>query len=1292
MATGGHAPEIDVLANLQPVEEEEDDDPSADREKEGEEEEEDEEEEREEDSWEKVLSVERFGDIISNSGSSYGERMGRHYSERDFENHRHTFHHTHHPLSTHLPLPQRLRKRPHGGERRRKKRRRKKKTSMAPSEVTPTIHEVDEEEAELEGEEAESEADGRSLSEATPTHLPADQPQFSSGNQEQPGRLPPVSSFHVETETVAAASQGPMGPAGQKGRPAQGGRQAVGRTASGPLAMEEEEEEEEEEGDTSRSTLPSPDHVSLPTSRGWFRRRSPHRRPPGAQRSSYDLRERVYIGSLMPLEMAVYQQVPTDEAEAQMLASSDLDDMKSHRFEDNPGVRRHLVKKSSRCQLSRANSSGPLSSLKKKKRAADKKTHEVFVELNELIVEKDHEMRWKERARWIKFEEDVEEETERWGKPHVASLSFRSLLELRRTITHGAILLDLEQNTLPGIAHLVVETMVMSDQIRAEDRSGVLRALLLKHSHPSDMKHRFHRLQSTSSLQGSFNHQPNHLHPTPPPDTNLPPLAEDGEEHPDKGPVYDPKQEVFVSLFKSLHPLPPEGHPAAARSMKLLAKIPKDAEAVIVLCGCVEFLEQPAMAFVRLNEAVLLESVLEVPVPVRFLFVLLGPSQNNMDYHEIGRSFSTLMSDQNFHEVAYFADDRQDLLNGINEFLDCSIVLPPSDVAGKDLLKTVAGFQKEMMRKRKERVLKKQQSFCLGPEQVHKEATQEDQEEADQEVDPLKRSGVPFGGLIHDVRRRYPRYVSDLRDALDIQCVAAVIFIYFAALSPTITFGGLLGEKTEGMMGVSELIVSTATLGVVFSLLGGQPLLIIGFSGPLLVFEEAFYKFCQAHDFEYLTGRVWIGFWLVFIVLVMVAAEGSFLVRYISPFTQEIFAFLISLIFIYETFSKLIKVFQEHPLMETYPASHSHTGPWIGIKVGHPSEGHEDEAMVLNQPNTALLSLVLMMGTFFVAFFLRKFRNSRFLGGKARRIIGDFGIPISILLSVLLDYSISDTYTQKLNVPSGFSVTSPDKRGWFISPFGDKKPFPPWMMAASIVPALLVFILIFMETQITSLIVSKKERRLVKGSGFHLDLLLIVTLGAFCPLLGLPWLTAATVRSVTHVNALTVMSKATAPGAKPVIQEVKEQRVTGLVVAVLVGMSIVMTDVLRLIPLAVLFGIFLYMGVTSLTGIQLYERITLMVTPAKHHPDHLYVTKVKTWRMNMFTLIQLACIVSLWVVKSTEASLAFPFILIMTVPLRRLVLSRIFQERELQALDCDEDTPNFDEDGRDEYNEIHMLV
>ncbi|XP_037542773.1 anion exchange protein 3 [Nematolebias whitei] len=1254
MATGGHVPEIDALINLQQVKvEEEDEEASA----------EEQDEEKDDDNWEKALSVERFRDIICESGSTNGDRMGRHYTEKDFEYHRHTFHHTHHPLSTHLPVSQRLRKRVHSADRRRKKKRKKKKTSLPPSDVTPTIQEVDEEEA-------ESETERRGAA-ATPTALLLVQPQFSFGSQGDLKEPSPPASVCVENEEHPLALNASLTLIGEA---AHHQRVPGPGSGSGPCPVPVLGQKDEGEATINSSPSGSDPFISAPV-HSWFCRKPVHHRLPSAQRSNYDLRDRICIGSMTALETAVYQQVPTDEAEAQMLVSADLDDMKSHRFEDNPGVRRHLVKKSSRCQMSRGSiSSTPLSSLKKKKRAAEKKTHELFVELNELIVEKEQEMRWKERARWIKFEEDVEEETDRWGKPHVASLSFRSLLELRRTITHGAILLDLEQNSLPGIAHLVVETMIISDQIRAEDRPSVLRALLLKHSHPSDLKHRFHRHHSSGSLHGSFNH--NHVQ-----DTNVPLVMEENDEHHDgKGPVYDPKQDVFVSLFKSLHPLPPEHHPAAARSLKLLAKIPKDAEAVIVLVGCVEFLEQPAMAFVRLSEAVLLESVLEVPVPVRFIFVLLGPSQSNVDYHEIGRSFATLMSDKNFHEVAYFADDRQDLLNGINEFLDCSIVIPPSDVEGKDLLKTVADFQKQLLRKRKEREGKKYHPVS-AVEQDIKEVIPEEEEEGEQEVDPLQRSGVPFGGLIHDIRRRYPHYVSDLKDALDMQCIAAVIFIYFAALSPTITFGGLLGEKTEGLMGVTELIVSTATLGVIFSLFAGQPLLIIGFSGPLLVFEEAFYKFCQAYNFEYLTGRVWIGFWLVVIVLVIVASEGSFLVRYISPFTQEIFAFLISLIFIYETFSKLVKVFKEHPLLAVYPTDSSTANAFQDFDV-----------QVLNQPNTALLSLVLMMGTFLVAFFLRKFRNSRFLGGKARRIIGDFGIPISILVSVLLDYSITDTYTQKLNVPSGFSVTSPEKRSWLISPFGDKQPFPTWMMGASVVPALLVFILIFMETQITSLIVSKKERRLIKGSGFHLDLLLIVILGAVCPLFGLPWLTAATVRSVTHVNALTVMSKATAPGEKPMIQEVKEQRLTGLMVAVLVGLSIVMTDVLRLIPLAVLFGIFLYMGVTSLTGIQLYERITLMVTPAKHHPDHTYVTKVKTWRMNMFTIIQLACIVALWVVKSTVVSLAFPFVLIMTVPLRRLILSRVFEERELQALDCDEDSPNFDEDGRDEYNEIHMLV
>ncbi|KAM7105902.1 anion exchange protein 3 isoform 1-T1 [Molossus nigricans] len=1197
--------------------------------------------EEEDDDLGKTLAVSRFGDLISKPPAWDPEKPIRSYSERDFEFHRHTSHHTHHPLSVRLPSSHKLRRGLPASARQTRRKKKKEKTSAAPSEGTPPIQEeggagVEEEEEEEEEEEGESEAEP---GEPPPSGSPQ-KAKFSIGSDEDDS--PSLSGRVASTKALSSAD--------------------------------------------SRSDKNPQHSVSSPSPRTQASRVAGEKSRPWSPSASYDLRERLCPGSALGSLGGPEQQVPTDEAEAQMLGSADLDDMKSHRLEDNPGMRRHLVKKPSRTQGGRGSPGGlaPTLRRKKKKKQLDRRPHEVFVELNELMLDRSQEPHWRETARWIKFEEDVEEETERWGKPHVASLSFRSLLELRRTIAHGAALLDLEQTTLPGIAHLVVETMIMSDQIRPEDRACVLRTLLLKHSHPNDDKDSgfFPRNTSSSSVNSVMG---NH-HPTPShgPDGAVPTMADDLGEPAPLWP-HDPDAKE-----KPLHMSGGDTH--RGKSLKLLEKIPEDAEAMVVLVGCVPFLEQPAAAFVRLNEAVLLESVLEVPVPVRFLFVMLGPSHTSTDYHELGRSIATLMSDKLFHEAAYQADDRQDLLSAISEFLDGSIVIPPSEVEGRDLLRSVAAFQRELLRKRREREQTKAELTTRGGYVAPgKELSLElGCSEAAPEDDPLRRTGSVFGGLVRDVRRRYPHYPSDLRDALHSQCVAAVLFIYFAALSPAITFGGLLGEKTEGLMGVSELIVSTAVLGVLFSLLGAQPLLVVGFSGPLLVFEEAFFKFCQSQHLEYLTGRVWVGLWLVVFVLALVAAEGSFLVRYISPFTQEIFAFLISFIFIYETFYKLYKVFTEHPLLPFYPpegALEARLG--LNGSALPPTEGSPGPR---NQPNTALLSLILMLGTFFIAFFLRKFRNSRFLGGKARRIIGDFGIPISILVMVLVDYSITDTYTQKLTVPTGLSVTSPHKRTWFVPPLGSARPFPPWMMVAAAVPALLVLILIFMETQITALIVSQKARRLLKGSGFHLDLLLIGSLGGLCGLFGLPWLTAATVRSVTHVNALTVMRTGVAPGDKPQIQEVREQRVTGVLISSLVGLSIVMGAVLRQIPLAVLFGIFLYMGVTSLSGIQLSQRLLLIFMPAKHHPEQPYVTKVKTWRMHLFTCIQLGCIVLLWVVKSTAASLAFPFLLLLTVPLRRCLLPRLFQDRELQALDSEDAEPNFDEDGQDEYNELHMPV
>ncbi|XP_030264724.1 solute carrier family 4 member 1a (Diego blood group) isoform X1 [Sparus aurata] len=837
---------------------------------------------------------------------------------------------------------------------------------------------------------------------------------------------------------------------------------------------------------------------------------------------------------------------------------------------------------------------------------------QAYVELNELQGNS-----WQETSRWMGYEENLNTATGKWGPSHVSYLTFKSLLQLRKTMSTGAVIFDLNAGSLSAVAEKVVDELLNKNEIRASDRDGLLRALLMRRS------------QS-------------------------------------EGPVVTPSGDIEMQTF----------------SVSKKRDGSENMEASVVLSGVLDILEKPVVAFVRLSDSVVMESALESPIPVRFVYVLVGPRDSGMDYRESGRAMGALMADWVFCLEAFLAQTDKDLTNAISDFMDCSIVIPPTEIQDQGMLEPIIQFQRRMLR---ERVRPSDTRLAFGDRVKVYKAPEEPRE------DPLARTGYPFGGMVRDLKRRFRHYISDYTDALNPQVLAAVIFIYFAALSPAITFGGLLADKTEKMMGVSELMVSTCIQGVIFCLISAQPVLIIGFSGPLLVFEEAFYAFCKSQGIEYIVGRIWVGMWLVLIVIIIVAVEGSFLVRFISRFTQEIFSILISLIFIYETFSKLFKIFKTHPLILNYDhLNDSSENPFHPIIKEH-VEFHGDGNVTIHEleierpyPNTALLSMCLMFGCFFIAYFLRSFKTGHFLPGPIRRLIGDFGVPIAIFFMIAVDISIEDAYTQKLVVPKGVEVTNPAVRGWFINPMGEKKPFPIWMMGASCVPALLVFILIFLESQITTLIVSKPERKMMKGSGFHWDLLILVTMGGISSIFGVPWLSAATVRSVTHANALTVMSK----GPKPEIEKVLEQRISGFLVAIMVGVSIYMEPILKMIPMTALFGIFLYMGITSLSGIQMWDRMLLLITPKKYHPSDAYATRVSTLRMHLFTLIQLVCLAVLWMVKMSTFSLALPFVLILTIPLRMAMTGTLFTPLEMKCLDADDAKVTFEEEpGKDVYDE-----
>ncbi|XP_067304199.1 sodium bicarbonate cotransporter 3 isoform X7 [Pseudorasbora parva] len=922
--------------------------------------------------------------------------------------------------------------------------------------------------------------------------------------------------------------------------------------------------------------------------------------------------------------------------------------------------------------------------------------HDLFTELDELSFRDGNAYEWKETARWLKFEEDVEDGGERWSKPYVATLSLHSLFELRSCILNGTVMLDMRANTIEEIADMVLDNMVASEQLDESLREKVREAMMKRHHHQNEKKlsnriplvrsfadigkkHSDPHLLERNGLLASPQSAPGSLE-----NSKLSESRMNGAGGSRENSTVDFSKDSQTSFHCSCSSLG-RGSKRPTVDMNFMKKIPPGAEASNVLVGEVDFLERPIIAFIRLSPAVLLTGLTEVPVPTRFLFLLLGPFGKGGQYHEIGRSIATLMTDEIFHDVAYKAKDRNDLLSGIDEFLDQVTVLPPGEwdpTIRIEPPKSVPSQEKRKM-----------PSMPNGSAPLSEIINEEEHHTGPE----LQRTGRIFGGLVLDVRRKAPFYWSDVKDAFSLQCLASILFLYCACMSPVITFGGLLGEATKNNISAIESLFGASLTGVAFSLFSGQPLTILGSTGPVLVFEKILFTFCSDYGLSYLPLRTSIGLWTAFLCLVLVATDASSLVCYITRFTEEAFAALICIIFIYEALEKLFQLghlypFNMHDNLDNLTFYTCQCSPpsntteemvqawnqsgftpeiinWSELnvkdcKVLHgefvgPACGHNGPYI----PDVLFWSVILFFTTFFLSSFLKQFKTKRYFPTKVRSSISDFAVFLTILIMVLVDYLVGIP-SPKLHVPDTFEPTSKN-RGWLISPLGDN---PTWTLIAAAIPALLCTILIFMDQQITAVIINRKEHKLKKGCGYHLDLLVVAVMLGVCSVMGLPWFVAATVLSISHVNSLKVESECSAPGEQPKFLGIREQRVTGFMIFVLMGLSVFMTSILKFIPMPVLYGVFLYMGASSLRGIQFFDRIKLFGMPAKHQPDLIYLRYVPLWKVHIFTIVQLTCLVLLWVIKASAAAVVFPMMVLALVFVRKL-LDLCFTKRELSWLD-----------------------
>ena len=749
------------------------------------------------------------------------------------------------------------------------------------------------------------------------------------------------------------------------------------------------------------------------------------------------------------------------------------------------------------------------------------------------LKDKQGESVWRETSRWIKFEENVDQGGSRWSKAHVGTISISVMKKVRAMLQTAHFFFDERHENL----HDIIEADAKAIFPTSDIKNDILTELISERCYKHLTKH---NMNTEKKVKRHF-----------------------------------------------------------------ASKIPPGAEGCVIMTGNVEFLEEPLVMFIRLEKPKQLTGITEVTIDKKFLIVALGKETYLDEFHQIGRVFGNIMADPVVKNVAYKASTKDQVIQAFEEFASSSVAMSPNQWDPRIRLQPPVVQDQGMERLYSDEFCGHSQGVGYGDG-----GTARSNHELD---DALQRTGRLFGGMINDIKRKKPFYLSDFTDGFNMQCVATVMFLYFAIITPIVTFGGLLADATNNNIAAIESMVGGMISGVIYHLFSGQPLTIIGSTGPILVFETIMYQIATDMGMNYLELRVWVGLFIGLMTISIVAFDLSYVVMYITRYTEESFSTLISLIFITDGFKKLLHLVDENPINSEWrrndvfdyncscqPPAFNAEGAWAENytdwefnatnRVGHgvpeltwatDQSGYHcisgntytwntnltwsisdlDSCMEqcgvlvgaacpgkVYTPDVFFFSLFLAFGTLFLSFTLKGMRGRRFFPVRVRQTIAEFSVVIAILAMVSMDIYFGFE-TPKLHVPSELRPTRPD-RGWLINPM---KSNGPWAIALAVPFALMGTILIFMDQQITAVIVNRRENKLTKGVGYHLDLFVCAIALIICSIMGLPWFIAATVLSITHVNALKKQNHEKIPGEPDTFAGVVEQRLTGLLIFIFIG-------------------------------------------------------------------------------------------------------------------------------------------
>ncbi|XP_020244440.1 boron transporter 4-like [Asparagus officinalis] len=586
--------------------------------------------------------------------------------------------------------------------------------------------------------------------------------------------------------------------------------------------------------------------------------------------------------------------------------------------------------------------------------------------------------------------------------------------------------------------------------------------------------------------------------------------------------------------------------------------------------------------------------------------------------------------------------------------------------------------------------------------------------------------GAPLQGVIKDIKGRAQCYKQDWVEgtATGFRIMAPTLYIFFASALPVIAFGEQLSKDTDGLLTTVDTLTSTCLCGIIHSVLGGQPMLILGVAEPTVIMYSYMYHFAKGRQDLgtklFLAWAAWVWIWTAIMLILLAVFNAASIIGRFTRIAEELFGMLITVLFVQQAIKGAVGEF-------SIPKGEDENLPTFDFVWRY---------------TNGLLGLIFCAGVLFTSLKSRRARSWAYGSGWSRALIADYGVPLMVMAWTAMSYAVPGS------IPSGvprrlYSPLPWDSKSlehWSVAK--DLFSVPPVYILAAILPAIMVTGLYFFDHSVASKMSQQTEFNLKKPSAYHYDILVLGIMVLVCGVLGIPPSNGVLPQSPMHTKSLSVLKKqllrkrmvktaklgmkqdASSSEIYDKMQEVfiqmdenpaelatissavmreegsseqkgpfdpdkhveaylpvrvNEQRLTNLLQSILVGICLLAMPLIKKIPTSVLWGYFAFMAIDSLDGNQFWQRVLLLfISPRRRFKvlegDHAsFVETVPFKAIAAFTIFQslylLLCFGITWI---PIAGVLFPVPFFILIGLRQYVLPRFFRAHDLQEMDAAE--------------------